>query len=251
MDSHAPLSPGDRERYSWQIDVAGLGESGQARLRNSAVLVSRVGGLGGPLALSLASAGVGKIVLAHAGNLREDDLNRQILMGHAGLGSERAAQAAETIRRYKDDVEVVAIPENLNPENAAGLVAQVDLVCSAAPLFEERLLMNREAGRQGKFCVDAAMFDLQGQVLAVRPGETACLACLVEEPPPNWKRRFPVIGAVSALVGQIAAIEAIKLLSGLPDSQAGTLIHLDTTTMDLRKIAVPRRADCPACGDRT
>ena len=242
------LTPTDRERYAWQIDLPDFGEAAQEALKNTSVLVSRVGGLGGPLAQSLAAAGVGKIILAHAGDLKESDLNRQVLMTSEGLGTPRIDLATESLRRFKDDVEVIGVGENISEDNAADLVSQADLVCSAAPLFTERLLLNREAVRQKKPLVDAAMFDMQGHVMPIRPGETACLACTIAQPPHLWKRRFPVIGSLSAMVAQIAVLEAIKLITDLEHSQAGKMIFVDGRTMDLRKIQLTRRDDCEHCG---
>lgn len=235
--------------YTWQEDVPGFGETAQEKLRQCTAMVSRVGGLGGPLALSLAAAGVGRIILAHGGELRPDDLNRQILMTHAGLGELRHVQAAETLRRFNPDLEIESVGENISEENVAGLVGKADLVFSCAPLFEERLLMNREAMRQRRFFVDGAMCSMEGHVLAVRPGESACLACLIKEPPAYWKRRFPVIGAVSAMVAQIAVLEGIKLVTNFAKPALDHLIHVDTIAMRLKRVKLLRDPDCPHCGD--
>ena len=137
--------------YTWQRDIPGFGNESQEKLRSSTALVSRVGGLGGPLALSLAAAGVGRIILAHGGELRPDDLNRQILMTHEGIEGARHVQAAETLERFNRDLEIESIGQNVSEENISGLVEQADIVFSCAPLFEERLLMNREAMNQHKF----------------------------------------------------------------------------------------------------
>jgi molybdopterin/thiamine biosynthesis adenylyltransferase len=240
-------SPDYNDYYAWQAEVPGFSREAQERLRHSTALISRVGGLGGPLAFSLAAAGVGRIILVHAGSLRADDLNRQILMTHAGLGKPRHEQAASTLRRFNPTIEVEAIAENFTGENAARLVAPADIVFSCAPLFEERLLMNREAVRQNKLFVDGAMHEMEGHVLAVRPGKSACLACLVKLPPAWWRRRFPVIGAVSALVAQIAALEGIKLLTGFAPAHTDRLIHVDTHAMRMKLLPLERDPECPHC----
>ena len=100
MTDHLSLTDDERALYEWQLWVEGFGEAGQLRLKNASVLVTRVGGVGGEVALQLAAAGVGRLVLAHAGNLRNSDLNRQTLMSHAGLGMPRAVQAAERLRAF-------------------------------------------------------------------------------------------------------------------------------------------------------
>ena len=242
------LSADDRETYAWQLDVPGFGDAGQAKLRGATALVSRVGGLGGPLAQSLASAGFGKIILAHGGSLREDDLNRQILMSRDWLGRSRVHCAQETLQRFNPRIEVEAVEENVNESNARELVAKADIVFGCAPLFEERLLMNRECVRQGIPLIDAAMFSMEGQVTTVVPGETACMACLYPSNPPHWKRRFPVIGAVSALVANMAALEGIKLLVGMPGVHSGQLVHVNASNLQTRLIRIKRLPECTVCG---
>ena len=243
------LSESQRVTYSWQLDIPGLGEEGQLRLGQSTALVSRVGGLGGPLAMSLAASGIGKLILVHGGELQESDLNRQTLMSREWIGRSRAKCAAETINRFNPQIEVVPVEENFTQENAQGLVEMADIVFDCAPLFEERFLMNEECVRAGKPLVESAMFSMQGQVMVVMPGSTPCLACLYPELPSHWRRRFPVIGAVSSMVAQIAAIEGIKLLTGIGKVSFGNLIMIDAASMDFTKVKLALRNDhCAVCG---
>lgn len=242
------MTPDELARYAWQLDVAGFGREGQERLKAARVLVSRVGGVGGNVAYQLAAAGVGTLVLAHAGELRADDLNRQLLMTHAGVGRQRMEIAPQRLRDLNPDVAVVAVAENVTDANADALVGQADLVVSCAPLFAERLSMNRAAVAQGKPLIDCAMFEMEGQVVVVQPGRGACLECLYPEPPPAWRRRFPVFGAVAGVVGCVGAVEAIKLLAGLDGSLAGSMLLLDLRTWAVRKVALRRRPGCAACG---
>ena len=235
--------------YEWQLDVPGFGESGQCKLRQSTALVSRIGGLGGPLAFQLAAAGIGKLILVHQGNLRKDDLNRQILMRWDGLGKPRVESAARTLAAFNPNIEVEIVNANFSEDNAADLVSRADMVFDCAPLFEERFLMNRECIRQGKPLIDCAMYNLEGHVFPIVAGQTPCLACLFPEKPPHWKRRFPVIGAVSALIANLGTMEGLKLLAGFGDSNLGKMIHLDTSSMELRKVEVNRRSDCGVCGN--
>lgn len=243
------LTPDELERYSWQQSVAGFGTHGQRRLKSAAVLVSRVGGVGGAAATYLAAAGVGRLVLAHAGDLRRNDLNRQTLMSTPGIGRPRVGQAAERLRSLNPHVVVETVPENATVDNAARLVARCDLVVSAAPLFAERLILNAEAVRQGRPLVDAAMYDAEARLMSVLPGGS-CLACLYPAPPPHWRREFPVLGAVAGTVGALAALEAIKILTGCGPPLAGRLWTLDTAAMTCRTLTIPARRECPVCGPR-
>jgi molybdopterin/thiamine biosynthesis adenylyltransferase len=259
LGSVAPSPPGasgealtdiERQVYEWQIWVEGFGEEGQRRLKGASVLVSRCGGVGGAVALELAAAGIGRIVLAHGGLLRPSDLNRQILMSHDWLGRPRVECAAQRLRSLNPRLEVVAVPENISEGNAARLVSEVDVVADCAPLFAERFLMNRECVRQGKPMVECAMFGLEAQITTIIPGETACLACLCPEAPAHWKRQFPVFGAVSGSVGCLAAMEVIKLISGVGDPLRNRLLTLDLRRMDFRTVRTRRCPQCPICAQQ-
>ncbi len=248
MPSDKPLTDADRERYRWQLWTPGFGEEGQRRLKEASVLVSRVGGVGGSVAYALAAAGVGRLVLAHAGNLRLNDLNRQLLMTTDAVGTPRADLAARRLRELNPTIEVEPVAENVGAANVERLVGGVDLVVACAPLFSERLLMNAVAVRQGKPLVDCAMYETQVQLTTVVPGRSPCLACLYPEEPPHWKREFPVFGAVAAAVGSLGAMEAIKVLAGLGEPLLGRMLLADLSDMTFRRVSIRRRPDCPACG---
>jgi molybdopterin/thiamine biosynthesis adenylyltransferase len=248
MNPLKSLTDEERAIYEWQIWIDGLGEDGQKKLKSATALISRVGGLGGPLALSLAAAGIGKLILAHAGNTKPSDLNRQILQTHDQLGKSRLESCQHRLLALNPRLEIEAVPENITEANAVRLVAEADLVFDCAPLFEERLLLNRECVRQRKPLIDAAMFDLEGQLTTIIPGETPCLACLCPEIPPGWKREFPVLGAVSATIANLAALEGIKLIAGFGDLLTGKLLHFDARTMTFRKITLRRNPLCQVCG---
>lgn len=228
--------------------VEGFGEAGQQRLKNSSVLISRVGGLGSVVALELAAAGVGRLVLAHAGAAKPSDLNRQLLLTEETVGSPRAEAYRQRLSELNSTIDIEAVAENLSPDNADRLVGGVDLVVDCAPLFEERLAMNAAAVRLGKPMVECGMFDLEAQLTTILPGETPCLACRHPRPPTWWKRQFPVFGAVSGSLGCLAAMEAIKLLAGFGDLLAGKLLIYNLRTWRLHTVTLPRREDCEVCG---
>ena len=241
------LSDRDRAFYAWQLPVAGFGEEGQIKLRQTTALVTRIGGLGGPIALGLAAAGIGKLILAHGGQLQPGDLNRQILMRHGDLGKPRVESAAETLRAFNPHIAVDTLASHVTPGNVSHLVGQADIVFDAAPRFTERFALNRACVKQGRPMIDAAVYNMEGQVMVIVPGQTPCLACLYPEEPAHWDRRFPVMGAVSAMVGNLAVLQGIKLLTGLGEPAFNQLIYVDTQRMSLRKIAIVRRTDCCVC----
>jgi molybdopterin/thiamine biosynthesis adenylyltransferase len=248
MSEHLSISDEERAIYDWQLPVAGFGEAGQLRLKNATVLVTRIGGVGGTLAHQLCAAGVGRLILAHAGNLRPDDLNRQLLMSHAGVGQSRVEQAAERLRAFNPHVEIVPVAENITEQNVERLVGQADVIACCAPLFQERLLLNRAAVAQTKPLVDCAMYELEAQLTTVLPGRGPCLACLYPEEPEAWKRRFPVFGAVAGTVGCLGAMETIKVLAGLGEPLVGKMLICDLRDMSFRKIHLNRNEACSVCG---
>jgi molybdopterin/thiamine biosynthesis adenylyltransferase len=247
MSNLPELTAEERERFEWQLSVPAFGEEGQRRLKGATVLVSRAGGVGGTVALQLAAAGIGRLILAHAGNLRRNDLNRQLLMSTEGIGTPRVEMAERRLRELNPNVAVETVAENISEENVERLVAGCDVVVSAAPLFSERMLMNRAAVRHGKPMVDSAMYALEGRLTTIVPGKSPCLACLYPEPPPHWRREFPVFSAVSSTVGSLAAMEAIKLIAGLGQPLAGQLLLFDLHVMRFQTVAIARRVDCPVC----
>lgn len=243
-----PLTNEERAVYEWQIWVPGFGEAGQEKLKGASALVSRCGGLGGPLAQSLAAAGIGRLVIAHDGNLKPSDLNRQILQTADWVGKPRIESIVRRLKELNPRMEVEGIPENMSEANAERIIRGVDIVFDCAPLFAERFAMNRACVKLGKPLIEAAMFSLEGQVTTIIPGRTPCLECIYAEPPPEWKREFPVIGAVPALAAQVAAMEGIKLLAGMNVALAGMLLYYDATSMTFQKIPIKRRPGCPVCG---
>jgi len=241
------LSDEERSQYEWQFDVDGFGESGQCKLKESSVLISRCGGVGGSAAWQLAAAGVGRIVLAHGGKLKPADLNRQTLMAYDWLGKPRVEHAAARLRTFNPHIEVETIPENISEANAARLVGSVDLVVDAAPLFEERYAMNRAAVQLGKPMVEAAMYEMEAYCTTFIPGTTPCLACLCPETPDYWKRKFPVFGAVSGMIGSIAAMEAIKVLAGFGEPLLDRMLVIDLKSSNCRVQKIRRNPQCPIC----
>lgn len=242
------LSAEERAIYEWQMWVPGVGEEGQLKLKNARVLVSRVGGLGGLVALELAAAGIGKLILAHGGVLQPSDLNRQLLQTHDHIGKPRIDSIVRRLKDLNPHCDILGVPENASEANADALVAQADIVVDAAPMFQERLALNAAAFRAGKPMVECAMHTLDASVTTFVPGKTGCLACYIPEVPPTWKRQFPVFGAVSGTAACIGAMEVIKLITGIGTTLQGELLSMNLDTMQFRKVRLPKREDCAVCG---
>lgn len=242
------LTDEERARYEWQMWTPDVGEQGQQKLKAASVLVSRLGGVGGTVAYYLAAAGIGRLVLAHAGNVKPSDLNRQLLMTTEWLGKPRIESAQRRLNELNPNTQIVTCGENLNPQNAESLVSQVDLIVDAAPLFTERFAMNTESVRQQKPLVECAMYDLDAQLATLIPGRSPCLRCLYPDDPPHWKREFPVFGAVSGMIAAMAAVEVIKLITGIGEPLAERMLWINLRSMSFRNLPLERRSDCPVCG---
>ncbi|MFN3194166.1 MAG: HesA/MoeB/ThiF family protein [Aureliella sp.] len=245
--SHSELTPEELATYEWQMWVPGFGEAGQKKLREASVLVSRVGGVGGVVAYQLAAAGVGRLILAHAGNIKHSDLNRQLLMTHEQLGKSRVESAARRLKELNPRLVVDAVPENMSSDNAYELVERCDVVVDCAPLFPERFAMHQAAYDQQKPMVECAMFELEAQITTLVPGETPCLRCLYPTEPESWTRQFPVFGAVSGTVACMAAMESIKLISGIGTPLLNKMLKFDLRDMSFHKLNISKLASCPTC----
>jgi molybdopterin/thiamine biosynthesis adenylyltransferase len=243
------LNADEESIYAWQTSVRGFGVEGQRRLKGATVLISRVGGLGSLVALELAAAGVGRLVLAHGGMLKPSDLNRQILQSPDRIGRPRIEGIVDRLKAFNPRMEIVALPHHLDtPERATEAARHADLIVDAAPLFHERMAMNASSQALGLPLVECAMYDTSASLTTFIPGRTGCLRCLYPEEPHGWTRRFPVFGAVSGAVGCLGAMEAIKVLAGFGEPLAGVLLTLELRDMSMHRHRYARNPRCACCG---
>ncbi len=239
----------DRSVYEWQMWAEGIGELGQRKLKSASVLISRVGGVGGTVAFQLAAAGVGKIILAHAGPIKQSDLNRQLLMTYDRIGQSRVETARTRLLALNPRLNVEIYDENVSEQNAEALVRNASIVVDCAPLFEERFAMNRAIVNQGKPMVECAMYEYEGSLTTILPGTTACLACLSPIAPTAWRREFPVFGAVAGTVGCLAAMEVIKLITGVGETLSGSMLVMDLATTTFSRRKIHKNQNCSVCKD--
>ncbi len=242
------LTPTELERYRRQMMLPGFGLAAQQRLKAATVLVSGVGGLGGTAALYLAVAGVGRLILVRGGELRLDDLNRQVLMTHDWLGQPRVFKAQETLAAINPDIQIQAINEYVTPENVDALVQRCDVALSCAHNFAERDLLNAACVRWRKPMVEAAMSDMEAYLTSIIPGETPCLSCLFPEKPEWDKWGFGVLGAVSGTLACLTALEAIKLITGFAPPLTSQLLTMNLGTLEFAKRRPYHDPNCPVCG---
>jgi molybdopterin/thiamine biosynthesis adenylyltransferase len=243
------LSPDERERYARQLGPGVLTLEGQQRLSDSTVLVTRVGGMGGPASLMLAMAGAGRVIIAHGGLLISPDLNRQVLGSEHGLNQPRAPHFGEYLRSMNRFVNVEVLDHEPDDEEAAELARRCDAMLSCAPTFAERLRLNSAATRAGIPLIDAAQWGMMGTLMVLQPGKTACLRCVYPESPP-FEELFPVVGAISSAIGSLAALEAIKILSACGAPMWGKLFTYDGFHGRTHQVDLRRDPGCSCCNHR-
>jgi adenylyltransferase/sulfurtransferase len=229
-------------RYARQLPL--IGEEGQARLRSSLVAVVGAGGIGSPLSLYLASAGV-NLRIIDGDSVSFNNLHRQILYGEEDIGLPKALVAERELRRRNSEIYVEGITERLTEENAPRLLRGVDLVMDASDNFSTRYIINDFCVRNDIPFVYSAINGFYFAISFIIPRKTACLRCIfpkVEDSGP-----VPVIGMTPALVASIAAAEAVKYIAGLGTSLAGKLLIGDLKDMEFTHISVSKSKNCPVC----
>ena len=237
-----------QERYRRQLMLHGFTNDHQRWLGNSTALVAGVGGLGGTAALYLAAAGIGRLILVHAGNLTPSNMNRQVLMKHKAIGKSRVVQAKKTIQEMNPDVEIETVEERITDANVENLLRTARIALSARPNFSERRALNRACIEKGIPMVEAAMNGMEGYLFNVLPGVSPCIHCVYPEDDPSWQEMgFPVLGAVSGMLGCMMALEAIKLLTGYGKPLLSEMLVFNTYDMDFRKVRIPRDEHCEVC----
>ncbi len=246
------------DRYRRQIRFAPLGEAGQRKLAAGRVLVCGCGALGCVAAGVLVRSGVGFVRLVDRDFVDLDNLHRQVLFDESDAAAQlpKAVAAAQRLSRVNSDVEIEPIVADLNAENIRRLADDVDLIVDGTDNFETRYLINDLAVATEKPWLFAGCVGAEGQTLAIVPGETPCLRCIMPEPPPAAAQpTCESAGVLSPIVNVIAslqAMEALKLLSGNRGqlNPAMTLVDLWQNQIRTINVAASRSADCPTCGRR-
>jgi molybdopterin/thiamine biosynthesis adenylyltransferase/rhodanese-related sulfurtransferase len=240
-------------RYSRHLLLNEVGITGQQRLLASRVLLVGAGGLGSPVALYLAAAGVGTLGIVDADVVEESNLQRQVIHDGLHLGRLKVDSAAEAIGRLNPDVTVVRHPVRLAAVNALMLMGDYDVVVDAADNFPTRYLMNDAALRLRRPVVHGSVYRFEGQATVFLPYRGPCYRCLFPEPPPPDLSpncaQVGVLGVLPGVIGSIQAAETLKLLLGIGEPLVGRLLTYDALIQEFRVLQLRRDPGCPACSD--
>ncbi len=243
------------ERYARHIILPEVGGEGQAKLLRSRVLVIGAGGLGSPLLLYLAAAGVGTLGVVDDDAVDLSNLQRQVIHSTARIGEAKVESARETLTQVNPEVRLITHQVRLTAENALELIGAYDLVADGSDNFETRFLLNDACYRAQKPLVSAALLGFEGQLSTFKAylgGDNPCYRCIFREPPPPGLiptcAEGGVLGTIAGAMGSIQATEAIKELLGIGESLSGSLLIYDGLTTTFRKVRVKPDPACPLCG---
>ena len=249
------FSEDEIRRYGRHILLREVGGTGQARLKAAKVLIVGAGGLGSPLALYLAAAGVGTIGLVDADVLELSNLQRQIAHSTAGIGRAKVESAAEAMLRINPLVQVDVHNMRLDAGNVAGLIGGYDIICDGTDNFATRFLLADACVAGKRTLISAAVLRFEGQLSTFKPHsdpQGPCYRCLYPDPPPEGLvpscSEAGVLGAVTGVMGTLQATEVLKEICGIGTSMSGWLLIWDALGMEFRKIRLRKDPACPVCG---
>lgn len=248
------LSDGELLRYSRQILLAQVDIAGQLRLKDARVLIVGLGGLGSPVALYLAAAGVGELHLADFDQVDLSNLQRQVLHDESRIGQGKVDSALQRLAALNPEVRLVPLREALDADSLAARIAAVDLVLDCSDNFTTRAAVNAACVAAGRPLVSGAAIRLEGQLSVFDPrrADSPCYHCLYGEGSEAELScsEAGVLGPVVGLVGSLQALEALKLLAGFGEPLVGRLLLVDAASSRFRELRVRRDPGCPVCGAR-
>jgi molybdopterin/thiamine biosynthesis adenylyltransferase len=240
------IKSSEKERYARQMIISGWGEEGQARLKNATVFIAGAGGLGSPVAVYLAAAGIGTLRICDNGEPELSNLNRQILHSEADIGINKALSAKDSIKNINPNVLVEPLTDMIKEDTVKSVVGDADIIVDCLDNFETRHVLNEFAVKNSLPFIHAGIHGLSGQVTFIHSPETPCLRCVFPGVVP--KQIFPVAGVTPGIIGTIEAAEALKWLVGIGENLKNKLLIWDGDIMDFQKVEIKKDPDCPVCG---
>ncbi|QSV46114.1 HesA/MoeB/ThiF family protein [Geobacter benzoatilyticus] len=242
------------ERYARHIMLEKVGHAGQERLLAGKVMIIGAGGLGSPIALYLAAAGVGTIGLADSDRVELSNLQRQIAHHTADLGRPKVVSAREKITAMNPDVNVTTFETRVDSSNIKGIIENFDFVIDATDNFDTKFLINDACVSIGKPFSHGGILQFNGQTMTVLPGKSPCYRCIFPDPPENEEvatacSRAGVMGILPGIIGSLQATEAIKHLLDIGDLLTGRLLTYNALSLKFREIPIKQNSNCACSND--
>lgn len=241
------------ERYSRHIILKQVGVKGQKKINNAKVLIIGAGGLGAPVALYLAAAGVGTIGIADADVVDLSNLQRQVIHATPDVGIPKVESAANKMRAINPDITVNTYREFVSSYNIMDLIEPYDFIVDGTDNFPAKFLINDACVLAGKPFSHAGIIRFSGQLMTYVPGQGPCYRCVFQTPPPADAvptcSQAGVIGAMGGVIGSLQAMETIKYITGVGQLLAGRLMTYDALKMEFRTVKISRDPHCAVCGD--
>lgn len=233
------------DRYERQILIPGWGRAGQKRVAAATVFVAGAGGLGSPVALYLAAAGVGTLRLCDGGIVKASNLNRQLLYGNAALGTDKALSAVQRLRGLNPEIELIPLQTRIEENTVEDLVGDADIIIDCLDSFATRYVVNDYAVARNLPLVHAGVAEFAGQITFLHPPKTPCLRCVFPNvPDPS---AIPIAGPTAGLIGSLAALEALKYLTGIGRLLRNRLLLWDGTEQCVDTVEIGKDSRCPVC----
>ncbi len=246
------LTREERKRYSRHLTLPQVGIEGQEKLKRASALIVGAGGLGAPVGLYLAAAGVGALGIADFDVVEESNLQRQVIHSTSGVGSSKAESAARRITELNPFVRTIIHEERLTSANAMDIMRGYDVIVDGTDNFPTRYLTNDACVLLGKPLVYGSVYRFEGQASLFDATIGPCYRCLFPEPPPPGSvpscEEGGVFGVLPGLIGMIQATETIKRITGIGESLAGRLLVFDALEMRFRELRLRKDPECPVCG---
>lgn len=240
------LTEKERDLYARQLGITSWGIDAQEKLKNARVFVAGTGGLGSPVLLYLAAAGVGSLTVCDSDAVDISNLNRQVLHTFARIGENKVESAQKSIEERNPFITIRALKERITGDNAGTLIEGCDLIIDCLDNFESRYIINRVSVKKRIPMIHAGVSGFGGQLTFLQPPETPCLACFMDMK--DKKGVTYIAGATAGVIGSLQAVEAIKYLAGFGPSLKNRVLFWDGISMKFEQIIVKRNTRCVVCG---
>jgi len=234
------------ERYQRQLILDGWGHEVQRRLKEARVFIAGIGGLGCPVALNLALAGVGHLRICDADTVEITNLNRQFLHCASELGTTKTVSASQYLGAINPDTNIEGVNQKITSDNVDELVGDCQIIIDCLDNFSARYAINQCAIRKKIPLIHGAVWGMEGRIGVFQPPQTPCLACIF--PRQMEPVEIPVLGAVTSATGSMQAIQAIRYLAGREMALKGRLLVMDFSTMKFQELTLKKDPSCPDCG---